>query len=101
MGWGVKIVENMAPLFRVRNYEYFRVLYFEPKKCFRYAWGRVGRALVQFMHFAAFFAMAAVLVTLVTPCYPLQGVQVGMVCQCMPTRIRKDFFFAVFSLAEG
>ena len=34
-------------------------------------WGGVGRALMQFMHFSAIFAMVAVLATSVTPWYPL------------------------------
>ena len=33
--------------------------------------GGVGRALMQFMHFLAIFAMLAVLATSVTPWYPL------------------------------
>ena len=36
-----------------------------------FVWGGVGRALLQFMHFTAIFAMLAVLATSVTPCYPL------------------------------
>ena len=40
--------------------------------------GGVGRALLQLMHFSAIFAMLVVLATLVTPCYPLLGVSVGM-----------------------
>ena len=43
-----------------------------------FVWGGVGRALVQFMHFSAIFAMLAVLATSVTPWYPLRGVRVGM-----------------------
>ena len=52
-------------------------LIFEPKKCFRgpdsigFVWGGVGRALMQFMHFSAIFAMLAVWATSVTPWYPL------------------------------
>ena len=34
-------------------------------------WGVVGRAVVQFVHFGASFAMLAVFATLVTPWYPL------------------------------
>ena len=50
---------------------------FKLKKCFRgpdsigFVWGGVGRALTQFMHFPAIFAMLAVLATSVTPWYPL------------------------------
>ena len=36
-----------------------------------FVWGGVGQVLMQFMHFSPIFAMSAVLVTLVTPCYPL------------------------------
>ena len=36
-----------------------------------FVWGGVGRALVQFMHFSAIFAILAALATSVTPCYPL------------------------------
>ena len=36
-----------------------------------FVWGGVGRALLQFMHFPPIFAMLAVLVTSVTPCYAL------------------------------
>ena len=43
-----------------------------------FVWGGVGRALMQFMHFSAIFAMLAVLATSVTPWYPLLGVRVGM-----------------------
>ena len=43
-----------------------------------FVWGGVGRALVQFMHFSAIFAMLGVWATLVTPWYPLCGVRVGM-----------------------
>ena len=38
-----------------------------------FVWGGVGRALMQFMHLLAIFAMWAVLATSVTPCYPLGG----------------------------
>ena len=43
-----------------------------------FVWGGVGRAVMQFMHFLAIFAMLAILATSVTPWYPLQGVRVGM-----------------------
>ena len=61
------------PFFWVENQESFGFFYFEPKKCVRVPtpWGGVGRALTQFMHFSAAFAMLAVLATSVTPCYPL------------------------------
>ena len=36
-----------------------------------FVWGGVGQALMQFMHFSAIFSMLEVLVTSVTPCYPL------------------------------
>ena len=36
-----------------------------------FVWSRVGRALMQFMHFLVVFAMSAFLVTLVTLRYPL------------------------------
>ena len=36
-----------------------------------FVWGGVGRALMQFMHFLAFFGMLGVFATSVTPCYPL------------------------------
>ena len=36
-----------------------------------FVWRGVGRALMQFMHFLAIFAMSTVLATLVTPWYPL------------------------------
>ena len=36
-----------------------------------FVWGGVGRALMQFMHFLAIFAMLAILEISVTPCYPL------------------------------
>ena len=36
-----------------------------------FVWGGVGRALLQFMHFSAIFAISAGLATSVTPCYPL------------------------------
>ena len=36
-----------------------------------FVWGGVGRAVIQFMLFAALFAMLAILATSVTPCYPL------------------------------
>ena len=36
-----------------------------------FVWGGVGRALLQFMHFSAIFAMLAVLATSVTLWYPL------------------------------
>ena len=36
-----------------------------------FVWGGVGRALRQFMHFSAIFAMLAVLATSVNPWYPL------------------------------
>ena len=39
-----------------------------------FVWGGVGRELMQFMLFSAFFATLAVLATSVTPCYPFQGV---------------------------
>ena len=42
-----------------------------------FVWGGVGRALMQFMHFSAIFAMLAVLVTLVTPCYDSEGCEWG------------------------
>ena len=51
--------------------------YFELQKVFwapdsmGFVWGGVGRALLQFMHFSAIFAMSAVLATSVTPWYPL------------------------------
>ena len=35
----------------------------------RFVWGGVGRALMQFIHFAAIFAMLAVLATSLTPWY--------------------------------
>ena len=35
-----------------------------------FVWGGVGRALMQFMHFPAIFAMLAVLATSVTPVVP-------------------------------
>ena len=35
-----------------------------------FVWGGVGRALMQFMHFSAIFAMLAVLATLVTRLVP-------------------------------
>ena len=35
-----------------------------------FVWGGVGRALAQFMHFLAIFAVLAVFATLVTPWYP-------------------------------
>ena len=38
----------------------------------------MGRALMQFMHFSAVFAMSAVLATWVTLCYPLYVVPGGM-----------------------
>ena len=43
-----------------------------------FVWGGVGRGLMQCMHFSAIFAMLAVLVTSVTPWYPLRGVRVGI-----------------------
>ena len=43
-----------------------------------FIWGGVGRALMQFVHFSATFAMLVVLATMVTPCYPLRGVTAGM-----------------------
>ena len=43
-----------------------------------FVWGKVGRALMQFMHFSAIYAMLAVLATSVNPWYPLRGVRVGM-----------------------
>ena len=67
----------MTPHFfnpKIRNFLVF--FDFEPKKCFRVPtpwglYGGVGRALMQFMHFSAIFAMLAVLATSVTPWYPL------------------------------
>ena len=53
---------------------------FEPKKVFPgpasmgFVCGGLGRALMQFMHFLAIFAMLAVLATSVTPWYPLSRV---------------------------
>ena len=35
-----------------------------------FVWGGVGRALMQFMHFSAIFAMLAVLATSVNPVVP-------------------------------
>ena len=36
-----------------------------------FVWGGAGRALMQFTHLLAIFAILEVLATLVTPCYPL------------------------------
>ena len=36
-----------------------------------FVWGEVGRALTQFMHFLAIFAMLGVLANPMTPWYPL------------------------------
>ena len=53
------------------------VFNFEPKKVFPapdsmgFVWGGVGRALMQFTHFSAIFAVLAVLATSVTPWYLL------------------------------
>ena len=35
-----------------------------------FVWGGVGRALMQFKHFSAIYAMLGVLATLVNPWYP-------------------------------
>ena len=43
-----------------------------------FVWGGVGRALMHFMQFLVVFPMSAFLATLVTPWYPLEGVQVTM-----------------------
>ena len=40
-------------------------------RLYTHSWGGVGRALVQFMHFLADFAMLAVVATSGTPWYPL------------------------------
>ena len=78
-GWGggVKNVEKMTPLFFGSKIMNLLVFFdFEPKKCFPgadsigFVWGGVGRALVQFMHFSAIYAMLAVLATSVNPWYP-------------------------------
>ena len=63
-----------------------------------FVWDRAGRALMQFMDFLANFAMSAVSMTLVTLCYPLCEMRVGMLLQYMPTRIRYNVF--LLSLAS-
>ena len=72
-GGGSKTSEKNPPFFWVENHELLVFFDFEPKKCFRigFVWGEVGRALMQFMHFSAIFAMLAVLADPVTPWYPL------------------------------
>ena len=82
-GGGSKMSKKMTPPFFGSKIMNLLVFFdFEPKKCFRvpigFVWGGVGRALLQFMHFSAIFAMLVVLATSVTPWYPLQGVRVGM-----------------------
>ena len=78
MGGGVQNVKRLTPPFfgsKIMNLLVFFL--FRAEKVFRgphvmgFVWGRVGRALLQFMHFSAIFAMLAVLETSVAPCYPL------------------------------
>ena len=74
MGGGQKMT---PPFFGSKIMNLLVFFDFEPKKCFRvptplgFVWGGLGRALMQFMHFPAIFAMLAVLATSVTPWYPL------------------------------
>ena len=69
--------KNDPPFFWVPNHESFGFFRFRAEKVFPgpdsigFVWGGVGRALMQFMHFPAIFAMLAVLATSVTPWYPL------------------------------
>ena len=73
MGGGSK---SDPPFFWVENHESFGFFRFLAEKVFPgpdsmgFVWGGVGRALMQFMHFSAIFAMLAVLATSVTPWYP-------------------------------
>ena len=78
VGWGgQKCRKNDPPFFWVENDESFGFFRFWAEKVFPgpdsigFVWGGVGRALMQFMHFSAIFAMLAVLATSVTPPYPL------------------------------
>ena len=78
LGGGQKCRKKMTPPFFASKIMNLLVFFdFEPKKCFRvptlwgFVWGGMGRALMQFMHFSAIFAMLAVLATSVTPWYPL------------------------------
>ena len=72
---GVKNVEKMTPplFLLVENDESFGFFPFEAEKVFPgpnsmgFVWGRVGRALVQFMHFSAISGMLAVLANSLTP----------------------------------
>ena len=81
-GWGgvgVKNVETVTPaplFFGVRNHESFGFSILSQKsvsgsRLHGVVWGGVGRALMQFMDFSAIFALLAILVTSVTPWYPL------------------------------
>ena len=76
MGVGGGGSKNDPPIFWVENHESFGFFYFEPQSVsgsdsIGFVWGGVGRALMQFMHFSAIFAMLAVWATSVTPWYPL------------------------------
>ena len=68
---------NEIPFLGVENHEPFGFFWILSRKSVSgsdsmgFVWGGVGRALPQFMHFLAIFAMLAVLVTSVTPWYPL------------------------------
>ena len=74
---GQKCRKNDPPFFWVENHESFGFFWILSQKVFPgpdsmgFVWGEVGRALWQFMHFSAIFAMLAVLATSVTPWYPL------------------------------
>ena len=72
-GGGVKNVVKMTPPFFGSKIMNLLVFFdFEPGPDFiGFVWGGVGRALMQFIHFSAIFAMLVVLATSVTPWYPL------------------------------
>ena len=75
-GWGGGS-KNDPPFFWVENHESFGFFSILSRKSFPgpdsmgFLWGGVGRALMQFMHFSAIFAMLAVLATSVNPWYLL------------------------------
>ena len=75
-GWGGGS-KNDPPFFWVANHESFGFFSILSRKSVSgsriigFVWGGVGRALMQFLHFSAIFAMLAVLATSVTPWYPL------------------------------
>ena len=56
-----------------------------------FVWGGVGRALMQFMHFSAIFAMLAVLATSVTPWY-FEGCEWGCCDSIYLLRYKRTFF---------